>query len=72
MDETRIRTNERPYSLIVKNTNVVFIFILSLFLVSCGQGGKTSASFKVSSSFALSNSGFDGGLVLFRKAFPEP
>jgi hypothetical protein len=68
MDETRIRTNERPYSLIVKNTNVVFIFILSLFLVSCGQGGKTSASFKVSSSFALSNSGFDGGLVLFGKS----
>lgn len=51
----------------MKKTNVSFILLSLLLLASCGQGGKTSASLKVSSSFALSNSGFDGGFVLYGK-----
>lgn len=51
----------------MKKTNYLHILLSLLLLASCGQGGKTSATLKVSSSFALSNSGFDGGFVLYGK-----
>lgn len=46
-------------------TNIPFILFCLLSLASCGQGGKTSTSLKISSSFALSNGLFDGGLVIY-------
>lgn len=49
----------------MKKTFEILTFFALLFLVSCGQGGKTSATLKVSSSFALSNGSFDGGLVVY-------
>lgn len=51
----------------MKKTNSILVLLSLLLLASCGQGGKTSATLKVSSSFALSNSGFDGGFVLYGK-----
>jgi hypothetical protein len=52
----------------MKNTKAFLILVLSFFLVSCGQGGKTSATLEVSSSFALSNATYDGGLILYGKS----
>ena len=52
----------------MKKMSPLLILLTLLSLTSCGQSGKTSATLKVSSSFALSNTGFDGGFVLYGKS----
>ena len=52
----------------MKNKMNFFICLLTLFtLVSCGGSGNSKAKLEISRGFAVSNAGFDGGLIITGK-----